>query len=297
MRLAACVLLLFVSSALAEGTSSVVQDVVQERTFFSASLQRKMPYDVVLPAGYATSKERYPVLYLLHGWQGDQTNWVKLTHLVEDASAYQLIIVTPRADNSWYVNSAKRPGERYADSIEVDLPTEIDANFRTIALPRARAIAGLSMGGYGALLLTMRHPAAFAFAASISGAFSAPSGIEGTLPALKPSIDDAFGPASSRTRSDNNLDALIASDDPAAQPYLFIECGTHDPLLSSNRRVVAELSDRGMAYEYHEYPGAHTWGFWDHALPQMLAVLAQQMHLGTADGFASASTDAAVSKH
>jgi putative tributyrin esterase len=297
VRLAAWVLLLFAASALAQDVASIPNDVVQERTFFSASLQRKMPYDVVLPAGYVTSGERYPVLYLLHGWEGDQTNWVKMTHLVEYASAYKLIIVTPRADNSWYVNSASRPEERYADSIEMDLPKEIDANFRTIALPRARAIGGLSMGGYGALLLTMRHPSAFAFAASISGAFSGPTGIEGVLPALMPSVDLAFGPAGSRTRSDNNLDLLIASDDPATQPYLFIECGTKDALLSSNRHLVAELSDRGMAYEYHEYPGAHTWVFWNHALPQMLAVLAQQMHVGTADGSASTGRDAAVSKH
>jgi S-formylglutathione hydrolase FrmB len=257
-------------------------DIVEQRIFFSAALQRDMPYDVVLPADYATSQQRYPVLYLLHGWQGDETNWVKLTHVVQDASGYPLIIITPRAANSWYVNSATHPADRYADYIFTDLIADVDAHYRTIATARDRAIAGLSMGGYGALLFSLRHPGAFAFVASISGAFDGPSGIEDVLPQLKPSTDAAFGPATSSTRRDNNLDALLASADPTLQPYVFVECGTSDPLLASNRRVVAELSARKLGYEYHEYPGAHTWTFWDHSLPMMLQVLSHQLQLAPA---------------
>src|SRR4051794_23469773 len=71
-------------------------DTVEQRTFFSAALQRQMPYQVVLPAGYASGARRYAVLYLLHGWQGDETNWIRLTHLVDVAARYPLIVVTPR---------------------------------------------------------------------------------------------------------------------------------------------------------------------------------------------------------
>lgn len=254
-------------------------DAVELHSFFSAALQRQMRYEVVLPAGYASGQQRYPVLYLLHGWQGDETNWVKLTHLVELASGYALIIVTPQAANSWYVNSATNPADRYADYIADDLLAEIDGHYRTIASSHQRAIAGLSMGGYGALLLTFRHPDLFGFTASISGAFAGSSGIEHVLPELKPSTDQAFGPPDSPTRKENDLDTWIAAADPAKTPYMLLDCGTTDPLLPSNRHVIEELWSHGLSYEYHELPGAHTWSFWDNALPNLLDVLSRKLHL------------------
>ena len=194
---------------LAAQTKVMAADTVGSNRFFSTALAREMSYQVVLPAGYSGSQERYPVLYLLHGWQGDETNFVSLTHVVEDASAYKLIVVTPRAENSWYVNSATRPKDRYADYVFQDLTAEVDAHYRTIASPHERAVAGISMGGYGAMLFSLRHPGAFAFAASISGAFAGPSGIESVMPQLKPSTDEAFGAPGSTTRSQNDVDALI----------------------------------------------------------------------------------------
>jgi len=255
------------------------QSGVQQRTFFSVALQREMPYQVVLPKGYASSQQRYPVLYLLHGWQGDETNWISLTHLVEDVAAYKLIVVTPRAANSWYVNSATHPMERYADYLANDLIADVDAHYRTIASPQERAMAGLSMGGYGALLYSLHHPGAVAFVGSISGAFSGPSGIESVMPSLKPSTDEAFGPQGSETRRQNDLDSLLAGADSSTQPYMFLECGASDPLLPTNRHVVAELSSGNFLYEYHEFAGAHTWSFWDRSIPLMLEVLARQLHV------------------
>lgn len=272
----------------AQGKGSAV-DTAEKHSFFSTALARDMPYEIVLPAGYAASQARFPVLYLLHGWQGDETNWVTLTHLVENASAYKLIVVTPRADNSWYVNSATEAKDRYEDYIFRDLVAEVDAHYRTIASPQERAVAGLSMGGYGALLLSLRHPGAFAFAASISGAFAGPSGIESVMPQLKPSTDVAFGAADSTTRRQNDIGTLLGTVDRTQQPYFFLECGASDPLLPSSRHVVERLSSRGFAYEYHELPGAHTWSFWDGALPGMLKVLSNQMHVEPAN-----APDAAV---
>ena len=100
------------SLPLAAQNKGMAGDTVESNSFFSTALAQEMPYEVVLPAGYSGSQQRYPVLYLLHGWQGDETNFVSLTHLVEDASAYKLIVVTPRGGNSWYVNSATRAKDR-----------------------------------------------------------------------------------------------------------------------------------------------------------------------------------------
>lgn len=173
--------------------------VVQRHTFFSTALQRDMPYQVVLPTDYATSQKKYPVLYLLHGWQGDETNWIQLTRLVALTAHYPLIIVLPRGENSWYVNSATVPKDRFGDFLSEDMIAEVDQHFRTITSPDGRAIAGLSMGGYGAVLMALRHPGMFSFVGSISGAFDGPSGIELALRPLKPSTDAAYGPSNSAT--------------------------------------------------------------------------------------------------
>jgi putative tributyrin esterase len=244
--------------------------------FHSKALDRDMHYTIVLPADYRDSQRRYPVLYLLHGWAGDYTNWVKLTHLVEYSRRYPIIIVTPDARNSWYVNSATVPGDRFEDYIISDLIPEIDSHWHTLASPQHRSIAGLSMGGYGSVLFGLKHPGLFAVVGSVSGAFDGPDGIESVMPDLRESIDRAYGPAGSATRINNDIYSLIEKADDKTAPYLFLECGSQDPLLSSNRKFVKDLSSKNVRYEYHEYPGAHSWDFWDHSLPMMLEVIAKR---------------------
>jgi S-formylglutathione hydrolase FrmB len=150
---------------------------------------------VYLPGGYDTSPStRYPVVYLLHGLGGNETNWVKLGGLAEAADALVLpaIVVMPDGDASFYANSVTAPdydaclkGEgifnkqepagycvrsaRYEDYIAKDLIAHIDMTYRTVATREGRVIAGLSMGGFGALMLAMRHPDLFSAAASHSG--------------------------------------------------------------------------------------------------------------------------------
>jgi putative tributyrin esterase len=250
---------------------------VQEKIFHSKELDRDMHYMVVLPVDYAYSQRRYPVVYLLHGWAGDYTNWVKLTRLIKYSRRYPIIIVTPDAQNSWYVNSATVPGDRFENYIVNDLIREIDSRWRTIASPDHRSIAGLSMGGYGSVLFALKHPGMFAVVGSVSGAFDGPAGVEHTMPDLRESTDRAFGANGSATRGENNVNSLLAKAERSSIPYFFLECGSQDPLLPSNRKFVEELSSKKASYEYHEYPGAHTWEFWDNSLPMMLKVIAERI--------------------
>jgi len=273
------VLLIGVQSAFAQSRTPAAKAAsprVQEEMFHSKALDRDMHYTIVLPADYRDSQRRYPVLYLLHGWAGDYTNWVKLTHLVEYSRRYPIIIVTPDARNSWYVNSATVPGDRFEDYMISDLIPEIDSHWRTLASPEHRSIAGLSMGGYGSVLFGLKHPGLFAVVGSVSGAFDGPDGIESVMPDLRESTDRAYGPAGSATRINNDIYSLIEKADDKTAPYLFLECGSQDPLLSSNRKFVKDLSSKNVRYEYHEYPGAHSWDFWDHSLPMMLEVIAKR---------------------
>jgi len=244
--------------------------VVQERSFASAALQRTVKYNVVLPVGYESSQKRYPVLYLLHGWNGDYTNWVRLTNLVKYAEQFDMIIVTPDAGNSWYVNSATAPRNRVQDYVANDLVDDVDRNWRTIAAPHRRAIAGLSMGGYGSVLLALKYPGTFAMAGSISGAFDGPTRVEHDMPQLLESVIEAYGPADSTTRAENDVYRLSATAEPNRVPYFYIDCGSQDPLVESNRKLIRALAAQGLRYEYHEYAGAHTWEYWDRELPELL---------------------------
>jgi putative tributyrin esterase len=250
---------------------------VQDRTFHSKSLDREMHYLIVLPVGYDKSQQRYPVFYLLHGWAGDYRNWVTLTRLVKYSQPYPMVIVTPDAQNSWYVNSATVPADRFEDYIAGDLVREIDAHWRTVASPQSRSIAGLSMGGYGSVLFGLKHPGSFAAVGSVSGALDGPAGVEKVMSDLRESTDRAYGPPDSATRVENNIYSLLAKADRSQIPYLFLECGSEDPFLSSNRKIAAALSSKNVSYEYHEYPGAHSWEFWDSSLPMMLKVIAARM--------------------
>jgi putative tributyrin esterase len=269
------------SAQILPSASKEVSPRVQEQSFRSQSLNRDMHYTVVLPFDYDHSQQRYPVLYLLHGWAGDYTNWVKLTKLIEYSSRYPMIVITPDAQNSWYVNSATIPADRFEDYIINDLIREIDTRWRTIASPDRRAIAGLSMGGYGSVLFALKHPGSFAVVGSVSGAFDAPAGVEHVIPNLRESTDRAFGLTGSTTRRDNDIYSLLPSvlavSKSASLPYFFLECGSQDSLLPSNRKLVEELSSKNVLYEYHEYPGAHTWEFWDKSLPMMLEVIATRI--------------------
>jgi len=253
------------------------QVTVQERGLRSAVLSRETLYSIVLPAGYEGCAARYPVLYLLHGWNGDHRNWITLTALVRYAAQYPMIVVTPNGQNSWYVNAETSTSERFHDHIVPELITEVDAQFRTIAAPHRRAIAGLSMGGYGAVLFALKHPDLFGVAGSISGAFDAPRGIESVLPDVLPSIGAAFGVPSSTTRRENDVFELVKQAPLSPLPYFYLCCGASDPLAGSNRRFIASLAAHKILFEYHEQPGEHTWQFWDDALPPLLDAVAKRI--------------------
>jgi putative tributyrin esterase len=247
---------------------------VHDITVQSAALHRPVKVRVLLPAGYAHSKQSYPVLYLLHGLYGDYTNWDKLTRLEEYTRRMPLIVVMPDAGNSWYVNSATVPGDKFEDFLVADVVPAIERQYRVLADRRHRAIAGLSMGGYGAMKYALKYPGMFSVAGSFSGALNAPLDLAQQEPKFAQYLDPVFGAPGSPTRAQNDLLALARDADPQAMPYFYLDCGTSDPyFIPVNRAFTALLRERGIAYEYHELPGAHDWQYWDRRLPVFLRLL------------------------
>ncbi len=156
-------------------TAALAQEAVRTVEFYSPAVDRTMKYNIVLPAEYDSSNERYPVLYLLHGLTQNYTVWAN-----QGVPAYaeifdDVIVVMPDGGNSWYINYAENAGgqtNNWEDHIVVDVVGHVDANYRTIARREGRAITGLSMGGYGGLTMGLRNPEVYISIGTTSGAIS-----------------------------------------------------------------------------------------------------------------------------
>jgi putative tributyrin esterase len=250
----------------------------KDTLFHSASLDRDMKYRILLPRGYDNGSGRFPVLYLLHGLYGDYLNWDTRTDLEHYAENLPLIIVMPDADDSWYTNSATVPKDRFEDYIAKDLIAEVDGKYRTIRSRQARAIAGLSMGGYGAIKLALKYPEQFVVAGSLSGALDAGRDLAERIAEFREQLLKVYGPPNSSTRQENDVFALLEKTDPSRLPYLYVACGEQDEnFLTTNREFVQQLSSRQIAYEYHETTGAHAWDYWDRAVRRMLPVISEKI--------------------
>ena len=270
----------------ARPNESVADEALREarrETLAAPSLGgQALPYRVLLPVGYEVSARRYPVLYLLHGRTGDENDWSTKTNLMQYAARHRLIIVMPGVGDSWYANSATDERARYEDVIVRDLIPHIDKRYRTLATWHGRAIAGLSMGGLGAMKFALRYPDLFVFAASFSGAFDVPRtvGLDEATDQRAKDIRSAYGPRDSQTRAANDPFLLLERITPERQarmPYLYVATGANDPLPSvmpSNPRFADALRERKLQYEYHERPGGHDWRFWDVEVKNMLERMA-----------------------
>ena len=250
---------------------------VREGVLDSKLTARKMPYRVVVPPGYdakENASNRYPVIYLLHGLTGHYDNWTTRTKIAEYAGGYGFLVVTPEGDNGWYTDSPTKPNDKYETYIVKELIPEIDSKFRTRAERRSRAIAGLSMGGYGALKFGIKYPEMFALAGSFSGALSVPT--DGwSFEFARPSITVAFGSKDSETVKANDIFALIRAASPEklkAMPYFYLDCGTEDFLIAPNRDLSALLLEKKLPHEFRQLPGIHDWKYWDKQVQEFLRI-------------------------
>ena len=245
---------------------------VEVRTFKSASLGQDRQYSILLPVGYsAAAPRRYPVLYLLHGKSGDHTDWSKRAPLREAVGSTPLIVVMPDGDDGWYLDWADGV-HGYEGQIVRDLIPHVDATYRTLAAREGRAVAGLSMGGYGAFVLALRHPDLFVSAASQSGAVRFTREEWGREDVTKAMF--GTGPENNRRRAENDVQELalvLRRTQPQwAGPALYLDCGVDDFLYDANARLRAFFREIDVPYEYHEGPGAHSWEFWSAHLPDQL---------------------------
>lgn len=266
-------------------TQTATNPRVETIQFESKLVGKILPYNVLLPVNYnqADSRtKRYPVIYLLHGLTGHYNNWLDKTNLVDYTTAYEFIIVMPEGNDGWYTDSANVPSDKYESYILQELIPDVEKRFRASSERGSRAIAGLSMGGYGALKFGVKHPELFVLTASLSGALDAASWTEADLKGLEfiwRTLQPVFGAEKSETRAANDLRKLfseLTAQRIAALPYVYVDCGTEDGLLEINRSFVDILTKRKIPHEYRQLPGNHSWTYWDAQVQEVLRIAAKK---------------------
>ncbi|OOV29548.1 esterase [Flavobacterium sp. LM5] len=250
----------------------------------SIAMNKNFKTAVVLPNSYAKSKISYPVLYLLHGAYGHFSDWLKNTpskNLVKNlADQYDLIIVMPEGEKySFYLDSPINKGSQFETFITKEVIGAVDASYRTITDKRARAITGLSMGGHGALYLSAKHPELFCAAGSMSGAVDMSVMLDRQSSAqVIELMQPVFGEESNNRKLYEKhavlrmIDAIKVNQLP-----LIMDCGVDDFLIEPNRELHRQLVYNKVAHDYTERAGAHTWVYWENALPYHLLFFSKIM--------------------
>ena len=250
---------------------------MQDVTFRSASLEREITYRVILPKIFP-SGERLPVVYLLHGGGEDFREWSNDSDVGAFAEK-QPILVMPAGESSYYTNSVARPKDRFESYIARDLIADVEARFP--ADSSRRAIAGVSMGGFGAIKLALKYPELYQFVGALSPAIDVPS-----RPFSIKRIGQyrhhasIFGAWGSQTRRENDPFFLARVADPDRTPFVYLACGEQEGLLPSNRRFAALFAQRKFHFEFHPGPGGHDWNQWNQRLPDMFRSLLQHIDRG-----------------
>jgi S-formylglutathione hydrolase FrmB len=241
--------------------------------FFAETLELSTSMTVILPqqtrtqiglTGAAARPHGAPVLYLLHGLSDDHTIWARRTSIERYVAPLGIAVVMPAVHRSFYADEAH--GHPYWTFLTDELPHLVSSFFHVSTRPGDTFVAGLSMGGYGALKWALREPRRFAAAASLSGALDLTALVDQRQDLFARVFDGAPGEG-------DDLFALLAAADAPALPPLHVSCGTEDPLVDGNRRFVRAAQSIGARLTVDLRPGEHEWGFWDDEIQQVLAWL------------------------
>jgi putative tributyrin esterase len=295
---------------------------VHEDIFLAPSLGVRKRLAVYLPPSYGRdTTRRYPVAYYLHGLSGTETDWLSKGSIDAVADSLftrgtaEMIVVMPDGDDGWWTTWVDQVGfrncadtlrtesadrfcvahQRYDEYVARDVVGHVDSTYRTRADRDNRGIAGLSMGGYGALAIALRYPDVFGAAASHSGVVSAT--YSGPRPFTAPArfantVEELRGPSGAYYNRQlrfwgTDIDRWRAND-PARladqvnrrgqrMPALFFDCGREDGFIDQNRALHSELDRLGIGHHYSEWPGAHSWRYWSTHVPESLAWIGKQI--------------------
>jgi S-formylglutathione hydrolase FrmB len=224
----------------------------------STAMNKDIKAVVVKPADYSAAK-KYPVMYLLHGFSGNYSDWIKkVPAIAKLADSYHMLIVCPDGNFAgWYFDSPMNKEWMYETYVANELVTYVDKHYSTITNRKGRAITGLSMGGHGALFLAFKHQDVFGAAGSMSGV------VDIRQFADSYGIEQVLGKYSERPEvwEQHCVVSLIYLLKPNALALTF-DCGYDDGMYSGNQELHEKLLERKIPHDYTVRPGAHSWEYW-----------------------------------
>lgn len=256
MKLALLALAGATAAALLGASQASAAQRRMEASFVSAAIGGRLHYEVYLPAGYDSSAERYPVLYVLHGLPSSASAYTTLGFVERavDTVGKPAIVVVPQGARAGesdpeYVDHG--PGDRWATAIATELPRVVDARFRTIRSRNGRALIGISAGGYGAMQLALNHLAEFSVVESWSGYFHP---------------TDPTGTKALNLGGDTDVHQVLPTVRGAlrsTKTFIAFYVGRSDwRFFAENETFNQELSENGVAHVFRAYPGGHDQVLW-----------------------------------
>jgi len=260
----------------------------------SPVLGKDVEYSIYFPADYDKSNRRYPVLYLLHGYTDDETGWsqfgeaqVIADRLMQNGEAAPMIIVMPDGGVTWYMDSYDGK-TNYETFFAKEFIPYIDATYRTRTTKQYRAIAGLSMGGYGTLLMATKHPDLFAAAAPLSsGVFTDDEIINADERTWNVVLGELYGKkdlkGKDRLTEHYNKNSILkiietGNADELKKVRYYIDCGDKDFLIKGNMALHSVMIDKKIPHEFRVREGVHNWTYWRTALPEVLKFVSESFH-------------------
>lgn len=235
-----------------------------EASFRSKALNMGTNVNIILPDGGPT--EDIPTLYLLHGMHGTYSSWLRKSNIERYAADYNIAVVMPSGENSFYTDM--KYGAKYFTYTAEELVDFTRRVFRLSVKREKTFIAGLSMGGYGALRIALKKPEQYAAAASLSGCVDIAARVK--VCNWQHEAIGIWGEDCRKTLPDSDGDLFrLVRDFPknAPKPRIYSSCGRQDGLFADNVRFAdfmkTEGIDAGFEFSFENGDGVHNWEYWD----------------------------------
>lgn len=253
----------FITLLLLLSSFKLIASNVDTTDVYSNSMKKFIKCVVVTPNTYKKSKMKFPVVYLLHGYSGNYARWLtEAPQLKQKADELQMIFICPDGGyGSWYLDSPVDSSFKYEAFMIKELVPYVDAHYKTIPQKKYRAVTGLSMGGHGALYLSIRNKDVFGATGSICG------GVD-----IRPfpknwDLVKRLGDTVCCKQNWNDYSVINVVDQLKNNELnLIIDCGLGDFFLDVNRALHQKLMQMKIDHDYTERPGKHDKAYWGSAI-------------------------------
>jgi len=265
--------------------------VMEGQKIQSKILGYEVNYSVYLPPDYDISNRSYPVVYLLHGYSDNETAWVQFGEVnisadraIANRDIPPMIIIMPDAKITWYLNDYSGKN-RYEDMFIQEFIPAMESSYRIRPGKEYRAISGLSMGGFGALLYSLHHPDMFVACVAFSaGVFTDEEIKDMPEDVYKDRFNGLYTGDNSNRFTDywkkNNILDLVhsMSKEEIEKVKIMIDCGDDDFLYKGNSALHVALRDKNVYHEYRVRDGSHNWTYWRSGIPDALRFIGDSFH-------------------